>query len=71
MENQIKFIEEYVFPKIIAVNNSLDGLTFTGANISQSTTIDGFMGNIIFACLEFKTKEQKFEILSFGRSKLS
>lgn len=65
MENQIKFIENYVFPKIIAANKSLQDLTFTRANISQSSTIDGFMGNIVFACLEFENEEKKFEIFAF------
>lgn len=62
MENQIKFIENYVFPKIIAETKEVKDLKFSGAHISRSGTIDGFMGNIIFASLEFETKDQKFEI---------
>lgn len=60
MENQIKFIESYVFPKIISGTKEFEDLKFTAANISRSSTIDGFMGNIIFASLEFETKDQKF-----------
>ncbi len=61
MENQIKFIESYVFPKIIAENKDLKDLKCVGVNISRSSTIDGFMGNIIFASLEFETKDRKLE----------
>lgn len=63
MENQIKFIESYVFPKIIFETKELKDLKFTTSNISRSSTIDGFMGNIIFASLEFETKDQKYEII--------
>lgn len=63
MENQIKFIESYVFPKIIFETKELKDLRFTTSNISRSSTIDGFMGNIIFASLEFETKDQKYEII--------
>lgn len=62
MENQIKFIENYVFPKIIAETKELNDLTFCRAHISKSSTIDGFMGNIIFAILECETKDKKYEI---------
>lgn len=61
MENQIKFIESYVFPKIIAENKDLKDSKCVGVNISRSSTIDGFMGNIIFASLEFETKDRKLE----------
>lgn len=59
MENQIQFIESYVFPKLIAQNNDLIGLDFVKFDVSRSSSIDGFMGNIIFASLEFETKDKK------------
>ncbi|XP_037047678.1 uncharacterized protein LOC119082299 [Bradysia coprophila] len=59
MDNQIKFIENYVFPKIIAENNVLNDLKFIRADISRGSSIDGFMGNIIFASLVFETKDRK------------
>lgn len=61
MENQIKFIESYVFPKIIAESKVLNELKFIRADISDGNSIDGFMGNIIFANLVFETKDQKLE----------
>lgn len=64
MENQIKFIENYVFPKIIAESKELNDLKFINASISRSSAIDGFMGNIIFASLEFETKDRKCERLN-------
>lgn len=61
MENQINFIETYVFPKIIAENTDLNGLDFVRSSISTSSTVDGFRGNIIFASLEFETKDKEFD----------
>lgn len=64
MENQIKFIERYVFPKIIAENKVLNDMKFIRSSISDGNSIDGFMGNIIFATLVFETKDQKLEASS-------
>lgn len=65
MENQIKFIENYVFPKIISTTGDLKDHKYISADISRSSSIDGFMGNIIFASLKFETKDQKFEYFVF------
>lgn len=62
MENQMKFVENYVVAKIISESNELKGLRFITVNINRSSTIDGFMGNIIFASLEFETNDKKFDI---------
>lgn len=62
MENQMKFVENYVVPKIISESKELKALKFTTVNINRNSTIDGFMGNIIFASLEFETNDKKFVI---------
>lgn len=58
MENQVEFSKNYIFPKIIAETKELKDLKFLKSSISKSSTIDGFMGNIIFASLQFEGKDQ-------------
>ncbi|KAJ6649591.1 hypothetical protein Bhyg_04829 [Pseudolycoriella hygida] len=59
MEHQLHFVENYVVPKIISENDEVKDLVFLRVNMSRSSAIDGFMGNIIFASLEFEAKDGK------------
>ncbi|XP_063709725.1 uncharacterized protein LOC134838180 [Culicoides brevitarsis] len=54
MENQIKFTEKVIIPKILAKNPDLKNLKLVKCQVDQNKQIDGFMGNIIFVNVEFE-----------------
>lgn len=57
MENQIKFTQTVIVPKILSKNEDLQRLKLLNCKVDQSNQIDGFMGNIIFLTLEFETDD--------------